>query len=63
MERTGVNEGIPRGCGTKAGLLLVALLVIIIAAALYVGWLRNPPDTPEPPATAAPAPAPAEGDL
>ncbi len=42
------------GCGSKAGLFMVFLIALLVAAAAYWGWSENPPDSPSPSGTANP---------
>ncbi len=46
----------PRGRG--ANLFMLLILLVVIAVALAWAFLRNPPDTPTPSGTAAPATVP-----
>ncbi len=54
-----MRNAIRPGCGTKAGLFLVLIILAMIAAVAIWAWSENPPDTPNPTSTAAPPALPA----
>jgi hypothetical protein len=47
----------PRGRGSN--ILMLLILLIVLAGALVWGFLRNPPDAPDPTKTGSPAGIPA----